>query len=121
MKKNKDKPNADYLKEMLTTIKGLLPKEGEEAMEFFEAMVDEKEGGARDEVDGLKDRISELEREIEEKDERIEELEQKELDETVDLGLDTLKWELTNGNLVLTELMENFIESVKKKYAMLPA
>ncbi len=100
------KTNAQYLEELLITIKGLCPKEGKEAMEFFEEMKNDHET----EIEGKEEKIKELEDEKE-----------PEYDNESDLGLDTLKWSLENGNLAISELMENFIESVQKKYSVTTA
>lgn len=113
MKNKVEKTNEQYLRELLEKIKGLLPQEGEEAIEFFDALIDEH----NDELIEKNDEITKLKEEIED----VEESEEISLTNTSELGLDTLHWELQNGNMVIEDLVEKFIESVQKKYAMLPA
>jgi len=115
MKKNTEKSNEQHLRELLMQIKGLLPKEGEEAEEFFESMIKDYDvtlGDRVDEIQKLKNEISELE---------YEEPEEAEYENTEELGLDTFKWALENGNMVIEGLVQDFVQSVKKKYAMFPA
>lgn len=107
-----EKSNAQHLKDLLTIMKGILPKEGEEAMEFLEAI--------EEEIIDKGDEIRKLTREIDELEEDDDSEEASPSNES-DLGLDTLRWELVNGNIVIDGLMESFIESVQKKYAVVPA
>lgn len=103
------KTNEQYLRECLEKIKGILPEEGEEAIEFFDALVDEHSDELiekSDEISKLKEEVSDLEN---------EEPDEAEYENTEELGLDTFHWKLESGNLIITELVENFVESVKKK------
>jgi hypothetical protein len=111
MKKNTEKSNEQHLREILTSIKGLLPKEGEEAMEFFDALCTEITD-KDDELSPLTVKFIELEHKEEEDDDEPS------YDNTEDLGLDTFHWSLEGGNIILQGLVDDFVTSVKKKYAM---
>jgi hypothetical protein len=69
----------------------------------------------------LKDEKTKLEEELASANSQISELEENPSFEESFLGLDTLKWELQNGNLIIQQKVENFIHSLQKQNAVVPA
>lgn len=87
-----------------------------EGEEFLEA-IDE-------EMAHYKDRISSLEEELAEKESHIRDIEDADEDDMtdeVDLGIDTLKWGLAQGNIVLSHEIEEFVSKLKLKYVGVPS
>lgn len=78
----------------------------EEAMEFVEAIEKELEEKDTD--------IEDLKNEYAESDMEDEDEKEAEYDNSDFVGLDTINWSLDNGNLVIQQKMEYFIESLRK-------
>jgi uncharacterized protein YlxW (UPF0749 family) len=74
-----------------------------------------------EQVNSLKDEKKTLTEELASKESELNELEENPNFEESFLGLDTLKWTLTNGNFVIQQQMEDFIHSIQKQNAVVPA
>lgn len=98
------KSNIDHLRDILEKYQ---LEDTTEAKEFLDAI--EKE-----EIE-YKDKISSLKEDMEE-----EEKEEVDLVNSDFVGLDTINWSLENGNLVIQQKMEYFIEALQKQNAVVP-
>lgn len=109
------KSNIDHLKKIISELSVYDAKLGEEAEEFLDA-IEEELTDCADEIKSLKEDLSD-------KDSTIRALEEDSVDNLNEeqLGVDTLYWKLKDGNLIVTEKMENFVKGLKLKYGMLPA
>lgn len=84
-----------------------------------------KENGQLDvEVKALEEKVTLLENENSDLEEKLEsayravqEAEDSPSFETTFLGIDTLNWHLDNGNLIIQQRMESFIESLQKEFS----
>lgn len=107
------KSNVDHLRQILNSIKsqGQFIEEMEEAIEFADAMESE---------------ISDLEIEVREAQENIETEIQKAKDDVIDfetynVGLDKIYIGTENGNIAIEQRIEQFVNRLKRDYAMLPS
>ena len=107
-----DKTNIQCLRSIIKELTVSNAAKEEEANEFLDAIEQELK-----EVDDKDDEITSLESKLDESAAEIRELEEEaDLANVEELGLDTLRWELDNGNLRIQQEMENFIDVLKKKY-----
>jgi len=112
----KTKSNIDILKGLVSEIAnhefGTDPfNEKIEEIEEFVASVEGELDDKDSEIRELKETITGLENQAKELEE--------EYDYTITdsfVGLDTIRWELENGNLAIMGKMEDFIASLKKEY-----
>lgn len=105
MKKN----NIDILRDILTEFKKVDSVKAGESLEFLDSI--------QEEMDSKSDEVTRLEEEVTSKQSEIEELEEAKMDgNEIDLCIDTLRWELKDGNLILQERIENFIRVLKRDY-----
>lgn len=85
----------------------------EECFEFLDAIDEEH----KTEVDDLEDEKETLEEKLHSAHNAIDELDNNPNFEKTFLGLDTLNWNLDNGNLVIQQRMENFIANLQKEFS----
>lgn len=93
---NEIKSNCDHIERLLKGS-GLL----EEVSEFLETI--------KDKAEDMQNEITDLQEEIDELNTKDDEP----YDEVHDLGLDTISYRLDNGNLLIKEKVDQFIESLK--------
>lgn len=114
-----EKTNIQHLRDIISELgeemgtdpRGEKATEGEE---FLEALDEE--------MTNYKDRISSLEEELAEKESHIRDIEDEDdMTERVDLGMDKLKWELENGNMVLHQEIKEFVSKLRLKYVGVPS
>jgi len=99
-------PIEENIKHLKDILKAFELDDTSEAMEF---------------LDAIRDNAWEMNETITDQKRQIEEIENKEDEDYVDtansddVGLDTIHWELANGNLKIQMQMEKFIETLKKQ------
>lgn len=101
------KTNIEFLKDIFKEMSGITPALVTEAEEFLDAV--EKE---LNEANG---RVLELHEQVDNLEATINNTE---LSEKTYLGLDTLNWELENGNLLIQQRVENFLGALKKEFCV---
>lgn len=103
------KTNIDCLRDIIKelTINNVTLQE--EAFEFLDEIAKEMTE-AEEAVQAAEASMTDAQTELRELEEEMD------MSNSEELGLDTLRWELDNGNLRIQQEMENFIASLKKKY-----
>lgn len=98
---------ASQIKSKIDHIKSLLKDSpvAEEVEEFLES-IEDKVNDMENEITDLLDEVYKLNTKDEERDDEP-------YDEVHDLGLDTISYRLDNGNLLIKEKVDQFIESLK--------
>lgn len=86
-----------------------------EALEFLEAIEKEQEE-CTDTIRTLREEVKDYEND----DEDDSDEDEVELNNHDFVGLDTINWSLNNGNLVIQQKMEYFIEALQKQNAVVP-
>lgn len=119
MKKQKEKTNSEYIREIISEFSMYNKNKADEAIEFLDAL--EKELSGASEIEELENQIEHLEQEKEKLEEIIQEQEDEDnrfsVSESVSLGgLDVFHWGLDQGNLKITEQIESFVEKLKIQY-----
>lgn len=112
------KSNIDHIRDII----GKSEFESPLAIELYEFLdaVEEEITDLNDEVKTLKKENSDFESELTEVKEKNEELEDAEMDNEVFLGLDTLRYELVDGNLKIQMQIEHWIEQVQRQNGVIP-
>lgn len=98
-----EKSNIQHLRDIIKELTLTNTAKQEEASGFLDALqleIKEKDDEIKMQEDGL-DKLLEEGPEYENSD---------------DVGLDHINWQLYNGNLRIQQEMENFIQALKKKY-----
>lgn len=112
------KTNIEHLREILGKTEFESPLT-QEAIEFLNA-IEEEQSDLEDEIKNLKEEVREKESEIDDLEEKIEEMDDEEFGSAVFLGLDTIRYELENGNLKIQSQFEHWCEQVQKQNAVIP-
>lgn len=90
-------------------------KPEEQLQEIFRTHFEETKKIFRKREKELQERIEELENEGNETDDDDENFE---ADESVYLGLDTFEYRLENGNLLIQQRVDAFVESLRKEFCI---
>lgn len=113
-----EKSNIRHLRDILEGFNKTHGIDLTEAHEFLDA-AEEEEAESADanlKIKRLEEKVSELEDELDSKEEEEPEYANEDF-----VGLDTIRWDLQNGNLIIMQQMEGFVARLKHQNAVTPS